>query len=395
MLHLHRWLPLLCGIVLLLAFACSQSPAEDTSAAKMIVKETRPPSNQVRLTQEEMAGVILTVAPVIRGEFRAFRDFQGIVEANEHAVANITTLVRGRVVVVYVDLGQEVTTGQVLAVLSSSDLGTAQSTYLKASAKLHVAQHAAARAKRLLAENGIGLGEDQRRQGEMIGLRAENREARDHLRLLGMNREDVDRLDHEQTLHSRVSIEAPFNSRVIARNLTQGEVVETTETLFVVADLSEVWVTADIPEKDIPFIYHGHDKPQFVEVRVLAYPGEVFPGRITYVGDVLDHVTRTMRLRIALPNPHRLLKPQMYAVVRVYSEPEPNMLMIGKRSVQRVRNRTFVFVQRQAGLFEARDVKLGDSNGRQIQALEGLQEGEQVVEEGAFVLKSELVEKHM
>jgi cobalt-zinc-cadmium efflux system membrane fusion protein len=395
MLHLHRRLSSLFGIVLLLAFACSQSPAEDTSAVKMIVKETRPPSNQVRLTQEEMAGVILTVAPVIRGEFRAFRDFQGIVEANEHAVANITTLVRGRVAVVYVDLGQEVTTGQVLAVLSSSDLGTAQSTYLKASAKLHVAQHAAARAKRLLAENGIGLGEDQRRQGEMIGLRAENREARDHLRLLGMNREDVDRLDHEQTLHSRVSIEAPFNSRVIARNLTPGEVVETTETLFVVADLSEVWVMADIPEKDIPFIYHGHDKPQFVEVRVLAYPDEVFPGSITYVGDVLDHVTRTMRLRIALPNSHRLLKPQMDAAVRVYSEPELNMLMIGERSVQRVRNRTFVFVQRQAGLFEARDVKLGDSNGRQIQALEGLQEGEQVVEEGAFVLKSELVEKHM
>ncbi len=134
----------------------------------MIVKETRPSSNQVRLTQQEIAGVILTVVRVIRAECRAFRDFQGIVEANEHAVANITTLVRGRVVVV--DLGQPVMTGQVLAVLSSSDFGTAQSTYLKASAKLHVAQHAAARAKRLLAENVIGLGEDQRRQGEMIGI---------------------------------------------------------------------------------------------------------------------------------------------------------------------------------------------------------------------------------
>jgi membrane fusion protein, heavy metal efflux system len=120
---------------------------------------------------------------------------------------------------------------------------------------------------------------------------------------------------------------------VIARHLTKGEVVETTETLFVVADLSEVWVTADIPEKNIPFIYHGDDKPQFVEVRVLAYPNEVFQGSITYVGDVLDHVTRTMRLRIALPNSQRLLKPQMYAAVRVYSEPEPNVLMVGERTV--------------------------------------------------------------
>jgi cobalt-zinc-cadmium efflux system membrane fusion protein len=323
------------------------------------------------------------------------RDFQGIVEANEHAVANITTVVRGRVVAVYVDLGQEVTTGQVLAVLSSSDLGTAQSTYLKASAKLHVARHAAIRAKKLLAENGIGIGEDQRRQGEMIGLRAENREAHDHLRLLGMNPQEFDRLDREHTIHSHVSIEAPFNGRVVARNLTKGEVVETTETLFVVADLSHVWATAEIPEKDIPFIYHGDVKPQLVEVRVLAYPKEVFQGRITYVGDVLDHVTRTMRLRIELPNAHRLLKPQMYAVIRIYSEPEPDVLMIGEHAVQRVRNRTFVFVQRQAGLFEARDVKLGDSNGLKIQALEGLQEGEQVVEDGAFVLKSELLGNQM
>ena len=182
---------------------------------------------------------------------------------------------------------------------------------------------------------------------------------------------------------------------MIARNLTTGEIVETAKILFVVADLSEVWVVAEIPEKDIPFIYHGHAKPQLVEVRVLAYAKEVFQGSITYVGDVLDHVTRTMRLRIELSNSHRLLKPQMYAAIRVYSEPEPDVLMIGERAVQRVRNRTFVFVQRQAGLFEARDVRLGDSNGRQIQVLEGLREGEQVVEEGAFVLKSELLEKHM
>ena len=85
----------------------------------------------------------------------------------------------------------------------------------------------------------------------------------------------------------------------------------------------------------------------------------------------------------------------MYAAIRVYSEPEPAVLMVGERAVQREGDRTFVFVQRQVGLFEARDVKLGDSNGEQIKALQGLQEGEQVVEEGAFVLKSELLEKQM
>ena len=91
---------------------CSQSPAEGTSAVEMIVKETR--HTHVRLTQEEMATLTLTVVPVIRGEFRRFRDFQGIVGANEHALAEITPVVRGRAVAVYADVGQEVKTGQLL-----------------------------------------------------------------------------------------------------------------------------------------------------------------------------------------------------------------------------------------------------------------------------------------
>jgi cobalt-zinc-cadmium efflux system membrane fusion protein len=380
-------------MVQVLAISCSRPPAEGTNPPTSMTTATGP--DYVRLTAAEMENVTLTVAPVIRGEFRTFRDFQGIVEANEHGLANITSFVRGRVVAVYADLGQEVSTGQVLAILASSDLAAAQSTYLKTSARFHVARHAASRAKLLLAGHGIGIGEDQRRQGEMIGLRAANREARDHLRLLGMNREDVDRLDREHTLRSRVSIEAPFNGRVVARNLTKGEVIETVEKLFIVANLSTVWVRADIPERDISFIFHDDAKPQEVEVRVLAYPREVFQGRITYVGDVLDYVTRTLRLRIELPNAHRLLKPQMHAAIRVYSEPEPDALMVGGRAVQRTGDRTFVFVQRRAGLFEARDVKLGDSNGQQIKVLEGLQEGDHVIENGAFVLKSELSDNHM
>lgn len=135
--------------------------------------------------------------------------------ANEQGMARITSLVRGRVVDVLAELGQEASTGRVLAILASSDLAAAQSTSLKTSARFHVARHAASRVNLLRTEHGIGIGEDQRRQGEMTGRRAANREARDHWRLLGMNRQDVDRLDRQRTLRSHVSIEAPFNGRVL------------------------------------------------------------------------------------------------------------------------------------------------------------------------------------
>ena len=309
-----------------------------------------PPSvdkSLVRLTTEEIKSAGIIVQPVTRSEFRTIRDFPGTVEPNEHALAEITTLVRGRVIDVYADLGREVKGGTLLALLYSSELGMAQSAYLKATAKLNVAERAFRRAELLLKEKVIGVAELQRREGEMLSLRAELREARDRLLILGLTDEDLRNLDRNHTIRSHVPVVAPFDGRIIARNLTKGEVVETTEKLFVVADLTDVWVTAVIPEKDIPYIRPDQTGTgQSVEVHVAAYPGQAFQGRITYVGDVLDPATRTMRLRLELPNPERKLKPAMYATVRVYSEPEANALLIPESAVQRDRDRQFVFVER-------------------------------------------------
>ena len=358
-----------------------------------------PPSvdkSLVRLTTEEIKSAGIIVQPVTRSEFRTIRDFPGTVEPNEHALAEITTLVRGRVIDVYADLGREVKGGTLLALLYSSELGMAQSAYLKATAKLNVAERAFRRAELLLKEKVIGVAELQRREGEMLSLRAELREARDRLLILGLTDEDLRNLDRNHTIRSHVPVVAPFDGRIIARNLTKGEVVETTEKLFVVADLTDVWVTAVIPEKDIPYIRPDQTGTgQSVEVHVAAYPGQAFQGRITYVGDVLDPATRALRLRLELPNPERKLKPAMYATVRVYSEPEANVLLIPQAAVQRDRDRQFVFVEREPAIFEARDVKLGSSNGREIKVLDGLLEGESIVTNGAFVLKSELLGEQM
>ncbi len=380
-------------LILQAALGCEGPPPNATGA--------NPPapsadSSLLRLTAEEVKTAGLVVQPVVRGEFRTTRDFPGTVEPNEHALAEITTLVRGRVIDVYADLGREVKSGALLALLYSSELGMAQSAYLKATAKLNVADRAFRRAELLLKEKVIGLAESQRREGEMLSLRAERQEARDRLLLLGLTDEDLRNLDRNHTIRSHVPVLAPFDGRVIARNLTKGEVVETTEKLFVVADLSDVWVTAVIPEKDIPYIRPDlTGAGQSVEVHVAAYPDQIFQGRITYVGDVLDPATRTMRLRLELPNPERKLKPAMYASVRVYSEPEPNVLLIPEGAVQRDRDRHFVFVQRDQAVFEVRDVKLGHSNGRDIKVLDGLLEGESIVTKGSFVLKSELLREQI
>ncbi|MBD0306167.1 MAG: efflux RND transporter periplasmic adaptor subunit [Nitrospiraceae bacterium] len=374
----------------LLAGACTNEPEEATGAKPQPEQQE---DGLVRLTQAEIERGDIVVRPVTRGEFRTYRDFPATIAPNHHATAEITALVRGRVVDVYADLGQQVKAGDLLAILYSSELGMAQSAYLKASAKLYVAEQAYERAKTLLQEKVIGLAESQRRQGEMLSVRAEKRESQDRLRLLGMSEEQIRQLDRQHKIQSYVPIVAPFESRVIARNLTRGEVVEVTEKLFTVADLSEVWALANIPEKDIPFIRaDGSAGEQLVEVLVTAYPGKVFHGKVTYVGDVLDVATRTMRLRIEVPNPDRKLKPEMYATIRVYSEPETKALTVPEAAVQRERERKFVFVQQDdAHTFKVREIKLGESNGEMVKVTEGLREGEHIVTSGAFILKSELL----
>ena len=370
---------------------CDGTPS-DVVASKSPVAVSVP--GRITLSAEESSRVGLVVQPVARSDFRTHRDFPASVQPNQRNMAEITTLVRGRVVEVYADLGQEVKANAPLAMLYSSELGLAQSAYLKARAKLHVAEQAYNRAKFLLQEKVIGEAEAQRRHAELLSTQAEANESRDRLKLLGMNGDELSRLDRSREIRSVVPIVAPFAGRIIGRNLTRGEVVETAEKLFVIADLSEVWVLANIPEKDIPFVHAIHASGGHqVEVRINAYPKEVFKGMITYAGDVLDPVTRTMQLRIELPNRDGRLKPEMFATIRLFSETQPDRLAVPEAALQRDQGRTYVFVQRSANEYELREVRIGDSNGTLTSILDGLHEGEPVVTHGAFVLKSELSKK--
>ena len=368
---------------------CDRAP---TSAEQSVPKRSSGEARLVRLPPEELTRSGVKVESVERTAFRTYRTFPGVVRPNEHALANITTLVRGRVAEVHADLGQAVQHNQLLAVLHSSELGLAQSAYLKARARRHVAEQAYQRAEFLFKEKVIGQAEAQRREGEMISIRAEAQEAREGLRLLGMDDKEIRTLERTQTIRSQISIVAPFAGRVIARNLTKGEVVETTRKLFVVADLSTVWVVGNVSEKDISYMHSATAVPnQPVEVHVAAYPNEVFQGTVSYVGDVLDTATRTMQVRLTLANPTGRLKPEMFATIRVLSEPAPDVLVVPEAAVQHDRDRSFVFVQQETGVFEARTIKLGDRNGTFAEVLEGVREGEAVVREGAFILKSELL----
>ncbi|HEX7766875.1 MAG TPA: efflux RND transporter periplasmic adaptor subunit [Nitrospira sp.] len=377
------------GLIVLLSsvfVACGKS-SDQPIEVKTVVAEALP--GVLHLTPEELARTVIEVAPVARGQIRVPREFTATVQSNENELAEVTTLIRGRVVKVYVDVGQDVKRDALLAVLHSTDLGVTEGAYLKAAAKLHEAELVYERAKDLHEHKAVSLAELQRREAEMKTARAEARETQNRLELLGVPRQEVERLNRDHTIKADVPLRAPFDGRVIMRNITRGEVVETNQKFFTVADLSDVWVVGNVPEKDVQFIR----KDQKVDVVVSAYPHAIFPGTITYISDVLDPATRTMRLRVTVPNPDHMLKPEMFAMVRVYAEPNPDALTIPLAAVQNGSNGKMAFVRRGANDFEVRAVKLGLERGELVTVLDGVSEGEPVVTRGSFMLKSEM-ERH-
>jgi cobalt-zinc-cadmium efflux system membrane fusion protein len=374
-------------VIVTVSLACENKPA-DTSAVKQHLAPAQ--SGLLRLTPEELSRIQLELVPVKLGQLLSHREFPATVQANQNELAEVTTLIRGRVVKVHVDVGQDVKKGALLAMLHSVDLGVAEGDYLKAGARLHEAELAHLRAKDLYENKAVSLAELQRREAAMKTARAELRESKNRLQLLGVPPEEIDRLDRELTIKADMPLRAPFDGRVITRNITRGEVVETEQKLFTVANLTDVWVIGNVPEKDVRFIR----KDQKVNVVVAAYPHAIFSGTITYVGEVLDPATRTMSLRVTVPNPERLLKPEMFAIVSVFATSSPDVLSVPIAAVQDGPVGKMVFVQREAGAFEVRTVKLGNEEGDEVSVLEGVKAGEQVVTKGSFALKSEM-ERHM
>ncbi|MHB8111811.1 MAG: efflux RND transporter periplasmic adaptor subunit, partial [Syntrophorhabdaceae bacterium] len=188
--------------------------------------------------------------------------------------------------------------------------------------------------------------------------------------------------------HPLVPVASPIGGIVIEKTVTQGEVVNPDKQLFLVADLSTLWVVVDVYEKDISRLRVGTG----VKVSVAAFPDRIFKGTISYIADVVDEKTRTEKARITIDNASGLLKPGMFATVlmeaahggteRLIAVPEEAVLLDGAKQC--------VFVQVAPDKFKKRDIETGRALGKRLEVIAGLKEGERVAVQGAFILKSEL-----
>lgn len=312
---------------------------------------------------------------------------------NENRLAHLSARVPGRIVTVYANLGDRVKSGDRLLLLDSPALGEAQLEYRKTRTMVRVTEQALDRARALFDRGAIGAGEYQRREADHENAQAELHEADEKLHLLGMTEREIKRLAAGQLPHAEVAqvfLRAPFSGEVVERNATVGEMVDPNTMLFAVADLSTLWVRADFPEQQAGRLQTGLG----VEVRVTAYPDTVFRGVVTYVGAMVDPATRTIMARSDIPNPDRWLRPEMFAEVTLVTPDQP-VLAVPRTAVQQIGRRTVVFVVHGPRRFETREVKIGASSKDYLEVKGGVEEGDEVVTQGSYALKSEMLREQM
>jgi cobalt-zinc-cadmium efflux system membrane fusion protein len=366
----------------LISFAsCGQGGESDNE--KEVHDETH--SNQINLDPKSIQSANLKIEEVSLKSLKSILQAPGKIQFNENKLAHVGSRVPGKIDEVIANLGDKVKEDDRLAVIDSTELGTAQSEYLKAKANLLAEEKSYQRAKKLLEGKAISLGEYQKREAEYLNVRAEFKAAEDRLHLLGLNEEEVKRIGSEHIIKSKVAVRAPFSGTVVERHATLGEVIEPATNLFTVADLSTLWAIADVPEKDIPQVKTGLP----VEVRVSPYPDDVFKGIVTYIGDQIDPSTRTVRVRTEVDNSLGKLKPEMFATVFITTDFVADVLAIPGEAVQTDGNKKIVFVDKGNGGFEKREVSLGRQVDSFYQVLDGIKPGEKIVTKGSFLLKSE------
>jgi len=392
---------LLAAIFLLLGMAVmtagcgkKEAPEEGKTAVAVEKKESghkegdkKEAHGMVVLSQDMQKSSGIEVRPVSLEEAAIPLSATAVIEMNMDRTSKISPRVTGKAVRINVSQGDRVKAGQVLAYLDSVELDQIWSEYRKAQGKVKLAERSLQREETLFQKKISPEKDVLKARQELDEAEADINFAQERFRLVGV---DVAQFaaTRGNGSHPLVPVASPVGGIVIEKTVTRGEVVNPEKTLFLVADLSTLWVAIDVYEKDVSRFRVGTG----VKVSVTAFPDKIFKGKISYVADVVDEKTRTEKARVTIDNASGLLKPGMFASVLIETKNATGerLIAVPEEAVQIEGAARYVFVQVAPDKFARRDIEIGRTLGKNLEVTAGLKEGEVFAVSGTFILKSEL-----
>ena len=314
---------------------------------------TSAPPGSIAIDSRVVQTLGIRLATAARGDFTRVVDTVGLVGVDEHRIEAIQVREPGWVERLEVRAaGDAVRRGQFLAGVYSPDLLATQQEYLIA-----------------------------RSSGDVRLIEA----ARQRLTLFGISDSQIARIEKTGHVERRVDYYAPFDGYVMELGIRQGAAVEPGTTLFQLADLGSVWITAEVPETQAAWIKAG-DR---AEAAVPALPGERFEGRVDYIYPDVTQATRTLKVRIVIHNPHKTLRPGMFATTGLSGTTLTQILTVPTEAVIKTGTRSIIIVAEDGTHFRPLRVRVGAEYGGRSQILEGLKLGQTVVASGQFLIDSE------
>jgi cobalt-zinc-cadmium efflux system membrane fusion protein len=337
----------------------------------------------MRVFAPESLRTQIQVAEVLSQDLSDTLRVAGQIDFDEQALTRIGASVTGRVTQITAQLGNVVNKGDTLALINSSELSGSQLAYLRARSERELHRRNVERAKTLFDADVISAAELQRRENEYEIASAETRAARDQLRVLGVSAASIERLGQTGSIDSVAGVVATIKGVVVERKIAAGQVVQPSDVLFAVADLSRVWAVAQVPEQQISQVKVG----QSVSIEVPALENEKLVGKLIYVGQTVNPDTRTVLVRTELDNKHGRLKPSMLASMLIQSAPVKRVV-VPITAVVRQDDADFIFIEESQNNFRLTEVKLAaEQNGQRV-VLEGIKPGMRIVSDGAFHLNN-------
>jgi cobalt-zinc-cadmium efflux system membrane fusion protein len=297
------------------------------------------------------------------------------IKAIPNKFAEIAAPFNGRITQSFIKLGEDVKTGTPLFSIYSSDYTDAQKLYLQAKQQFLLSEKEFKRQGDLL-ENGVGVQRDFETARTLFeNSKSEFEKASASIRIFGV---DPDRMIFGEPLVVR----SPINGQVIKNSIVVGKyLTDNSSAILTVAEISSVWITASVKEKDIRFIQEGDQ----TDAQVIAYPGETFRGKVYHVDEIVDEETRAINVLIECPNRGEMLKPGMYATVK-FTEKPILTVFVPATSLLQFNDRNFVFVEVKPGTYKKQIVGTGETINGKTLIVEGLSGGETIISEGGFYL---------
>ncbi|MBI3779448.1 MAG: efflux RND transporter periplasmic adaptor subunit [candidate division NC10 bacterium] len=321
----------------------------------------------VRLSREDQQMIGVEATTVTHRTLTKEIDAVGKIDYDERKIAYVSSRIAGRLDKLYVNFtGMRVEKGQPLALIYSPDLAATQQEYL-------LAMETFERVK------GSGIKEVVDSAASLVEA------ARNRLVLWGVTEDQLAQIQAEKRNHFQMPIYSPIGGTVIEKMTFEGKYVAEGEALYKVADLSTVWMQGEVYEYELPWIKPG----QPVEIASPSYSGATFRGRVSFIDPMLNPQTRTVKVRVEIPNPDGTLKPQMFVTAKFQASPAGQALAVPKSAVLDTGVRQLVYLDRGNGLYQGRQVTLGPEARGYYPVIKGLVEGDRVVTAGNFLIDSQ------